>query len=417
MSLYAAARRVFTETRSLERPDIPIRDAVAAAFGWGTSDRVAVTARTVAGYPPVSKAIQLIAGDVAKLPLNVYRRVGEDREKASDHPAHKLVNLFGQPNEFTSAFDLWYDLMWDTLLWGKGMVWIERRGPNPIGLYRLLPDRWEPKVFNGRRYFVGEVRDDRNEPQLRSIPDADVLYLPGVRLDGLNPLCPVNQFRDVFSVALSAQRFASTFFDNGAHVGGILQAPPGASEPAIDNVEKAVRSKVNPSNWFKTLVLRDGFRWQQTTVDLDKAQMVELDEAQVRHVSRIFNLPPSKLGLQDSTSYNSLEQENQQYLDHTLSPHLIRLRSQCHMKLLRPSEQSSLFMDFHINSLQWTDASTRAEIAERGIRNGWLTAEEVRRWENMPQNPDLKKKPEPPPADPATDPANSPSNPPNPPTS
>jgi HK97 family phage portal protein len=371
---------------SLENPSTRVIDWIGEQIGLtgGDTGGVNVTERTAIGYGPFAKAVQMIASDVAKIPLNTYQRAGDDRQKLPAHPSYQLINLTtAVPNPHTTPFDLWFDFMVDVLVFGRGLLWIERRGSVPVGLYRLHPRAWRPVEYQGERYWANYAA----RPIVWN--EADVIAVRGLRLDGLNPEDPIVQYRDTLSVGINLQKFASQFFGNGAHVGGILQAPPGASEPAIANVENSVRQKENKSNWFKTLVLRDGFQWKQTTIDPQAAQMSELDEAACRHVARIFNLPPSKLGLSDTVSYNSLEQENRQYLDSTLTPWLRRIQGQCNAKLLLPSERRSIFIEHLIDALQWADATSRATIANMGIQGKWLTAEEVRRWHNLPpmENP------------------------------
>ncbi|MEL6898130.1 MAG: phage portal protein, partial [Planctomycetota bacterium] len=177
----------------------------------------------------------------------------------------------------------------------------------------------------------------------------------------------------------------SAFFANGAHVGGFLRIPPGASPEAVANVSEDVAKKSSPDYWFKSLVLKDGFEWKPTTIEPNKANLVELDQAQERKVAQIYKLPPSKIGIKDSVSYNSLEQENRNYYDSTLTPWALRIAAQIQRKLLLPSERRrGLYVEHVIDSLQWADAQTRSVIAERGIRNGWLTPNEVRKWSNLP---------------------------------
>jgi HK97 family phage portal protein len=400
MRLLAAAQRLIhrgqvEQRASLNNPADSVSDVFADIMGDGSP--LSVTARTSLGYAPISKAVEMIAGDVAKLPLCVYRRTdNEERAKDTRHPIHKITNLHGEPNEETTAFDFWFDLMHDALLTGrgKGLAWIDRVGPNPVGLYRLVAADWKPQRMGGRLFWVNYA----DKPV--AIADEDMLVIRSRRIDGLTPDDPIKLYADTIRVGSSSQRFASKFFENGAHVGGILMIPPGASETATKNVENSVRAKEDPRNWFKSLVLRDGFRFQQTTVDPKQASLFEVDEATARHVARIYNIPPSKLGLSDTVSYNSLESENSFYYDSCLTPWLRRIQGQVCQKMLLPSEKRAgdVFVEHLIDALQWTDASARAAIATQGIASGWLLPEEVRRWHNLPKLP-------PKPATPAATPA------------
>ncbi len=369
---------------SLENPNVPLDVSLRAAFAPGNS----LTVEKLAGYPPVAQAVGMIAGDCAAIPLHVFRRSGKDRDRDPGHEAEDLVNLNGIPNDFSTAFDLWFDFYHDALLRGAGLLWIDRIGIRPVGLYRLDPDAWRPIQVDRKRFWV-----NYGSPPI-VIPEADVIHHSGVRLDGITPTSPIRRYADTFKTGTSLQKFAASFFENGAHIGGILKAPPGAQAKAIDNVEEGVRAKQNPANWFKTLILRDGFDFIRTSSDPKSAQMPELDEAETRHVAQIYNVPPSRLGLKDSVAYNSLEQEETRYFRSACGPHLIRVRSQCNRKLLRPSERRSHFIDYTIDAMQWTDAAARALIATQGVQGKWLTVDEVRRWHNLPPMPPEERQPD-----------------------
>ncbi|HBE68820.1 MAG TPA: phage portal protein [Planctomycetaceae bacterium] len=378
MGLYDAARRLAQRaTESRNSSGISL-----SSFGFEAASNVSV--RRVAGYPSVSQALQMIAGDCAKMPAMVFELDGEHRRRVPDHPLLQLVGEFGHPNDVDTTFEILFDWFFHCLLWGRSAIWVVREGPNPVELIPLLPDRTEPKYKGGKRYFATEVRDDDGRAHVQLLPNEDVLYLEYLNLDGLNPEHPVRLYRETFKQAINAQDFTSKYFEDGTHHGGILVAPHGASEDAIEGLEQQVEEGRRKRSWFKTLTIKDGFNWIQTTANLKDATAVELDENTARQVARTYNLPPSKLGLKDSSSYNSLDQDNRQYVDSCLSSWLIQARSQFHRKLLLPSEQSRFIVDYEIDSLQWADPDTKAKIAMMGCQWGFLDLNTARRMFNEP---------------------------------
>ena len=52
-----------------------------------TSAGVSVNHRTTIGYPPFWRGVNLLANGVGGLPVDVYRRTGDDRRVANTHPA------------------------------------------------------------------------------------------------------------------------------------------------------------------------------------------------------------------------------------------------------------------------------------------------------------------------------------------
>lgn len=391
MGLLAAARSMTRERRAVTELQGGTADVrYLQPNAWLDDSSPSIT--RVAGYPPVSQALQMIAGDCAKMPAMVFKQTADGRIPQRQHDLLSLIGLWGAPNQTDTSFDMLFDWFFHALLWGRSFIYVVRDGAKPVELLPLLPDRTHPITFQGRRYFETEVRGD-GPARKEYLPNDDVLYLEGINLEGLHPQHPVNLYRDTFTQALNAVDFTSKFFNNGSQQGGILMAPPGASETAIANTENAVKARSEKNNWFRTLVLKDGFRWQSTTSSLRDATAVELDEATARHVARIYNIPPSKLGLKDTVSYNSLDQDNRQYLDSCLSSWLIQARSQFHRKLILPSRQKTLQVDYEIDALQWADASAKANIADKGLKAGWLDLNTVRGWFNQPPQPETTAQP------------------------
>ena len=82
------------KSRSIENPATPLSapdDWLLDLAGGATSSGVNVNPQTAMRYAPVYRAVNLISQDVAKLPLVVYRRNGEGKDKATAHPAYRVL--------------------------------------------------------------------------------------------------------------------------------------------------------------------------------------------------------------------------------------------------------------------------------------------------------------------------------------
>lgn len=378
------------EARSTpEDPTFRLNDPAAWAqfLGGSLSDAgESVTHSRAITYSPVWQALAKIAGAAAAIPIDTFERSADGgRTKQPQHDAWPLINLLGQANDETTSWQLWHRAFFNAALWNQAFIWIERQGPRPIGLYNLLPDRTATYRYKGRLWVVTEVNGT-----LEALPYEDVIHIEGPNT-GADPCDLVMAARNDIGRALARKKFASKFFENGCQIGGLLMVPPGQDPIAQKKVEKGVEEKYRSvANAFKTMVLRDGYKFEKTGVDPKESQVVELDEADVRDVARWFNMRPSHLGIRDASSYNSLEMDRQDFFDSTLTPWLISRRTQCNAKLLTPSERVArrVFIEDNIDSLLWADAQTRSDIANRGVLNGIYTVDEVRAWSNRNPLPD-----------------------------
>ncbi|GAB5402814.1 MAG: hypothetical protein Aurels2KO_10450 [Aureliella sp.] len=378
-------RSAASESRSgsIEDPNVSISDALTDPGSVSTAGET-VTPRKALGIPALYQAVSMISGDVAKIPMGVWKRLPGDggRELARQHHAFRHVNLIGMANPEINAFKFWRRLMVHALLWSNGYAWIDKNGRGEVlGLYNLLPDRTTPVRIKGKLWFLTEVGG-----KLVALENDEVFHLEGVSIDGLGAENIIKLFRDHFGGMLARKKFSSRFFKQGMTAGGVLAVPPGAKPETVKKVKTGLELKYSGGdNAFKTIVLRDGYKWFSTQVDPEKAQLTDWSEHDAREVARIFNVRGGRLSVEGSTSYNAGETETRDYYDGTLSHWLIGARCEANAKLRTPEEiqADEVYLDHNINALHWADAKTRNEIAVSGIQNGRWSPNETRSWENL----------------------------------
>lgn len=383
---------------SLENPAVSLNDPAAwdEMFGGGmrTDAGIMVSHRSALKFAPVWQAVSMISGSVAKMPLEVFKRLpdAKGREPDKSHPAYKLVRR--QANREKHAFDFWRTLMVHALLWENGYAYIDRNGRgDPIELINLLPDRTAPERVNGQLVYVVETTRQDETPWLRALPADDVIHVRGISLDGLEGCDLVEFARNSWAVGLAAEGFAAKFFKHGVRSAGILELPVGLPKPASDKiVDGFAKYQEGPENWFKTVILRDGAKFHSVSINPSEGEMTPTREYAARDVARHFNMAPSRLGIKDSTSYNSKEEDNQSYLDDTLSPWMCSIVGECWMKLLSGAQQSadSHYFEHNTNSLLTMNPLKRSQMQAIGLRNGWLSPDEVRAQQNMNPRADGK---------------------------
>lgn len=378
--------RAGVETANLNDPA-----AVAALWDMGAtaSTGETITKHRALEYPPLLQAVSLISGDVARFPLEVFRRLDREsaRERDRSHPGYRVAARL--PNPEVTPFTFWRRFMVSLLLYGRAYAYVERSVSGELlGLYNLLPDRtYAQRVrIKGQRnpqlVYATEV-----DGQLVPLPPAEVLHVEGICTDNIDGCDVVQRAREAIAVGLAQQGFQATFFKNGASAGGVLEVPANFTKRAKDTLEQGFAKKYSgKDNWFKTVILRDGAKFHRQTFSLSEIENTEAQDANARQIARIYNLSPSKLGLSDSVSYNSKAEDNQAYLDSTLAPYLVAIAQECDRKLLRPVEleRDTHFFEHNTYALLRLNPVERAKLYAIGIRNAWLYPDEVRDFENLP---------------------------------
>ena len=379
--------------RAIENPNIPLGspEVFNEIFNGNVSGGgISVSPERALAIAPVFQAINLISGDVAKLPLNIYKRTPEQGDKGrvidENHPGQRLLKY--RPNSEMSAFKFWRRMMTHALLWSNAYALIERdETGNPISLLPLLPDRTSPhRTKAGVLFYVSEIGGD-----LKGFAASNILHLEQISVNGLSDCQLIYKARESFALSIAAENFASKYFSNGGRIGGILEMPAGMQKQGADNLESGFRKTYEGLDTsFKTVILRDGAKFHQAQFTPEQTQMVAARTQQVKEVARWFNIPPHKLGDDSNASYNSLEQENRSYLNHCLSAWLKTIESECYLKIMAPMEQesNSHFIEFNVGALIAADIATQYQIYRTGIEAGILSPDEVRAMQNLNPRPD-----------------------------
>lgn len=381
---------------SLENPRFSLNDPAAyeaLAGGSHSAAGVSVTHEGSLALSGVHQAVSLISGDVCKLPLYPYARLpDDDRQIDTKHRAYFAVAR--RANLEKSARQFWRDLMTHALLWTNGYGYISLRA-GKWEMYNLLPDRTAPewvKVpdatggYRSQLIYVTEV-----DGKIEHLLPSQVIHVRGISLDCTVGADLVRFARDEWGLALAQRNFQSKFFKNGARMGGTLELPAGMSKPAKDNVEEGFRKSYEEGdNPFKVVILRESAKFHAGQVTPEQSQLTDSRDQEKREVASFFNIPPSKLGIRDSVSYNSFEQDNLSYLYGCLDHWLGTIDDECDMKLLTDAELrgDTHYFEHNVSKFTRVDYKTQNEVLEIQRRNEIINANDWRKKLNMPKRTD-----------------------------
>lgn len=337
---------------------------------------------------PLWQAVSILAGDVGATPRYVMRRLpNDDREYATGHNINRVL---AYPNETTTSVRLFRQLMTHALIWGNGYLYIDRPqlGGKVLGLYLLLPDRTVPVWVDGALHFKTHVMIGKQAVQ-RVLPNDSVIQLQGLSLDGQEGCNLVAIARNTWGLALENINFASKFYRRGGRVGGILEIPGSMNKIPVDKIEQGFREKYeNPDKAFTTIIAREGIKFHAAQMSPEQTQMVESREADARAAARFTCMPPSKLGIQGSVSYNSLEHEQRSYLTGTLWRWFELIQAELALKLLTIEERDTHYIEHNVSKLIEADTKTMNEVLEIQRRNEVINANEWRRKINLNKRED-----------------------------
>jgi HK97 family phage portal protein len=316
-------------------------------------------------------AVSLISDTISTLPVDaLYRADGEifpyrPRPAWVDQPdvdntrqAHYqqvLVSLMVSGNSFTRVF----------------------RDPNGevVNLVVLDPTTVEIKRNAlGRKMF-------QVEKESKLLTSDDVIHITDLLEPGaLRGMSRVSKLSDALGVASALQSYAATFFGQGATTAGVIEFPgPLLTAEQAKTLQDGFDSR--HKGWkraHKTGILSGGATYKQTTVPNDSAQFLESRRFAVEEIARAFNIPLHLLGVPDTASYASVEQNAIQFVTHTLRPYVEKIEWAYTRLLPNPA-----YLKFNVNGLMRGDFQTRIQAYSVASQAGFMSINDIRKLEDL----------------------------------
>lgn len=349
--------------------------------GGKSSAGVSVTATSALKYTPFWAAVRIISGTLASLPFLVYRRrENSAKERLSSHPVYNL--LHNRPNEFVDPVTFIETRQAHVLTYGNGFAEIQRDGAGrPVALWPLLPDRTHRKITDaGVPYY--QVRTQTGETF--ELPDYNVLHIKGLGFDGYTGYDVVSYHKEAIGYGVAVKEYGARFFSGDGSPSGCLEHPGNLSESAQARLKESWQTAHQGlSNAHRIQVLEEGMKWNQTGVDPAHAQALEIQKYTVDDCSRIFTIPPHKLGSMEHATFNNIEELNINFVASTMFYWFRKWEQEINYKLFSPSERSTHFCEILVDALLRGSIEARSKSYATGRQWGYLSINDIRRLENM----------------------------------
>lgn len=378
MSLWSRVRRAFNPASSDDFWYSPI--------GMPSSSGIRVSEKTALQYLTLYACVSLISGDLARLPLNLYKRREDGGKKlVMDHPLYDL--LHNVPNPETTSFNWRETLQGHLLLWGNAFCFIDRQSGNGgkiKGLWQLdEPGGVKLDRRGGELVYI--YKDENGDEVIRTRDQ--IFHVPGFGFNGLFGRSMVAMAREAIGLGLATENFGSTYFAEGTHPSGVLEMERVLGDNRDEFVKKIQKGYAGLGKSHKVMLLENGMTYKPLTVPLEDAQFLETRNFQKVEICGMYHVPPHKIAVHGQNSnYNNLEQENASYVDSCLMHWIVRWENAISHQLLTEAERKSgLFAEFQVQGLLRGDSAARAEYYNKLFQVGAMSPNQIRSLEN--ENP------------------------------
>lgn len=344
------------------------------AFGASpTLSGPAITPQAAMKVPAVSAAVSLISTTIGSLPAKVFGR-DDKGGKSSDptHPAYALVH--DDASEWLSSTALRTQLTSDSLLHGNGYAFANRVEGRVVELIPLSPQAVTIEFEAREPRFV--VREGSGK---RTLHHRDVLHIPA-----FGGAAPIYLAREAIALALVLEQHAARLFANGARPSGIVSFTGNMPAEALTKAKAAWQAAHGGSKTGGTAVMDNGAKFQQLVLNSVDAQFAEMRAFQIVEIARAFRVPPVLLMDYARATWSNSEEMGRQFLQFTLLPWLRTWEAAYRRVLLSPEERDIFSIEFVVDDLLRADTASRAAAYSQFRSMGVMTANDVRRRENLP---------------------------------
>lgn len=365
-----------TEVRSIENPNVPVSaDNFFSLMGWTNNQATSgaiVNIETAMGVPAVWSAVNFIAGTLASLPLEVY----QGNEKVTEGIGAWLDRAV---NPSLSSFNWRKYTFEQTLTGGRSATLILRnnRGdvtnlvpidPADMTVQETTVDGYPSKIYRTKTavYAASEIIDltfmfKNNQIDVRS---------------------PIMSNKDVIGLALAASRYGSKAFQSGGIPPAVLSGPfnsGAAAKRASEDVAQATTQLAKEGR--PVMALPAGHELKSIGFSPEQMQLLDLQQFCIEQIARIYSLPPVFLQDLSKGTYSNVEQQDLNFVKHTLRRWIEQSEQEMNLKLF--GRESDMTVRFNVDSLLRGDLKTRMEAHATAIQNGIKTPNEARVTEGL----------------------------------
>ncbi|RVQ49515.1 phage portal protein [Sinorhizobium medicae] len=334
------------------------------------------------GLAVAHRAVQTIAENLAAMPLRVFREAAnDDRQAAKEHPLYAV--LHDNFNDRLTAFEGREWLAASLLTHGNGYAKIERNGRGQVtALHPLVAGSVTVEVLkSGRLRYKNALPDGGTETLLQD----EILHLRYRTADGVLGMSPIQIAASTFGLAVAQQDQAGAAAENAFRPAGALIFPDKLGGAAgKESVIARFRERfIGALKANEVMVLDGGAKFETFQFSAKDSEFLESRKLSNLDIARVFGVPPSIVGITDNSTYSNAEAESRALVIRCLAPMAKRIEQSLNSALLSPEARKSFLIEHDMSGLLRGDLVTRYNAYRIGREGGWLTVNQIRKFENM----------------------------------
>lgn len=356
-----------------------------ALAGWfgvpATYAGVPVGEGTALGISAFWRAVMLISGTIAGLPLKTYRDTADgERQRLRSWVDDPGATQNMTPHEWKETTLL------HLLLHGNAyLAHVFNQGGQVIGAVPVHPlavqVEWE---LNERGYKTGRkvFRAILDDGSRRNFTQASMTQIMGPSLDGLRGLSVIGVARNSLATTIAADRSAARMFGNGALISGLVTPDEDMTKAEAEEVKAGLDRKLGGwENAGQIALVNRKLHFTPWTMSAEDAQFLQSRQFQIEEISRWTGVQPHLLmQTEKQTSWGTgVEVQERGLSRFTLAGWTSRIEQRFTRLLNGP-----VFVEFDFAGLEKPTPEQEIDLLIKQVEAGLITPNEARKIRNLP---------------------------------
>lgn len=341
---------------------------------WRNKNFWGVISNTLETNETIFAAITKLSNSMASIPIKLYKNYEIVTNDIS-------LLITDSPNGSISSFDFINQIETCRNEKGNAYVLIERDiYHQPNKLYLINPDVVEILIESTSKdiyYSIHAATDNK-----LIVHNTDMMHFKHiVGSNMVQGISPVDVLKN------------TTDFDNAIRNFNLkeMEKPESFVLKYGTNVSDDKRKSV-VQNFKDFYEENGGVLFQEPGVEIDPLDKKYVSEDIVasenltrERIANVFQIPSVFLNANNAMTFNSNEELDRYYLQHTLLPIIKQYEEEFNRKLLTKYRRTmGYYFKFNVKSFLRADSKTQAEVYFKAVRSGYYTVNDIRLWEDLP---------------------------------
>ena len=336
---------------------------------------VAVGEHSALGVSAVYRAVSLISGTIAGLPMRTLRDVEGTRTRVNsflDDPGTTIgLTSFAWKETVLLHLLLHGNAYLEHIVNGAGSL----AGLVPVHPQCVTVD-WD-ETRPGLKRFDVTLKDGTRQDY-----DASTMtQIMALSLDGLRGLSVIEVARNSLGTAIAGDRAAAKLFATGALHSGIVTPEEDVTEDEAKTIKASLNAKTAGwENAGEIAVINRRLKFTPWTMSMEDAQFLQSRQFQIEEIARWYGVPPHLLmQTEKQTSWGTgVAEQNRGLARFSLAPWTSRIEQALSRLLPAPR-----FVEFDYAGLERPTPEQEIDLLIKQVEAGLMTVNEARRIRNM----------------------------------